>query len=60
VIALLAKQKSENDSIKEKLIKSRKEEERCKQDYLKAEAKYNLFKDCDEKLQLLSDENKRL
>ncbi|CAK94325.1 unnamed protein product (macronuclear) [Paramecium tetraurelia] len=56
----IQKQKHENDLVKEKLIKSRKEEEALKQSCQKDEIKLKLYEECNDKLKLLQDENKRL
>ncbi|CAD8199212.1 unnamed protein product [Paramecium octaurelia] len=56
----IQKQKHENDLVKEKLIKSRKEEEALKQSCQKEEIKLKLYDECNDKLKLLQDENKRL
>ncbi|CAK92275.1 unnamed protein product (macronuclear) [Paramecium tetraurelia] len=56
----IQKQKQENDLVKEKLIKSRKEEEALKQSYQKEEIKLKLYEECNDKLKLLQDENQRL
>ncbi|CAD8062819.1 unnamed protein product [Paramecium primaurelia] len=60
VVNTIQKQKHENDLVKEKLIKSRKEEEALKQSYQKEEMKLKLYEECNDKLKLLQDENKRL
>ncbi|CAD8174300.1 unnamed protein product [Paramecium pentaurelia] len=56
----IQKQKHENDLVKERLIKSRKEEEALKQSCQKEEMKLKLYEECNDKLKLLQDENKRL
>ncbi|CAD8082014.1 unnamed protein product [Paramecium primaurelia] len=56
----IQKQKLENDLVKERLIKSRKEEEALKQSCQKEEMKLKLYEECNDKLKLLQDENKRL
>ncbi|CAD8127971.1 unnamed protein product [Paramecium sonneborni] len=56
----IQKQKHENDIVKEKLIKSRKEEEILKQSCQKEEFKLKLYEECFDKLKLLQDENRRL
>ncbi|CAD8115051.1 unnamed protein product [Paramecium primaurelia] len=60
ILSLVLKQKKENEQLKQKLVKLKKDEEIAQKKYSKAEVKTNLLEDCLEKLDLLQDENRRL
>ncbi|CAK67171.1 unnamed protein product (macronuclear) [Paramecium tetraurelia] len=60
IMSQVLKQKNENEQLKQKLNKFKKDEENAHKQYSKAEAKANLFETCLDKLDLLQDENRRL